>query len=79
MSPDLQAYYDGLLTMFMSAGWRTFCEDMEAGSEIVTLESCNSSDEFWKAKGKAEIYNRMLGYQDFIEQGYAEAEDAEDI
>lgn len=67
MSPEeLEQYYLALREMFMTVGWQTFIEDIEAAASICTLEACNSAEEFWKAKGRMEVYNRVMNYEDFI-------------
>jgi len=76
MSEDYTAYYESLVDLFASTGWHAFVEDMQAGADQIKLENCNSTEEFWKAKGAYEVFNRMLGYEDFIRQGFEEYENA---
>ena len=75
---NVQAYYESLVDMFATEGWRALMEDMTAGAEIVNLDSCTTTDDFLRAKGKKEIYDRLLGYEDFIRDGF-EAFNAKDI
>ena len=64
-----QAYYDSLLELFQSDGWNNFIEDMTASAEQVTLKSCSSADDFWKAKGREEVFDRLLSYENYIKAG----------
>ena len=63
-------YYESLLQMFTTTGWDAFKQDMEAGAEQLNLENCKNADEFWVAKGKAEVFRLLAGYENFIKDGY---------
>jgi len=74
-----QEYYETLIDLFATPGWATFVEDMEAGAAQQTLDLCTTTEDFLRAKGRKEVYDRMLGYEDFIRQGFSEYEDAENL
>ena len=75
---ELQKYYESLFDTFTTSGWDVFIEDIQAGAEATTLDRCSDEKEFWKAKGKLEVYRQVLTYKDFIENGYEEAQRAQD-
>ena len=70
LSVENKAYYEDLLDLFTDRGWSTFIEDMQEGADQVTLDSCRTTEEFLIAKGKKAVYDRLLGYETFIKDGY---------
>ena len=77
---DHTHYYESLIDMFATEGWRAFIEDMEAGVEHdVNFDKCEDADEFWKTKGKKEVYDKLTNYEDFIRKGFEAYEDAKTL
>jgi hypothetical protein len=79
MDREIQNYYEDLLELFASAGWKHFIEDIESNKEI--LEDINTiSDEkqFWFRRGQLEAVQRILGYQEAIVNSYEDFVEASD-
>ena len=72
MDEGLQKYYEGLLEMFLTEGWSTFMEDMESVRDSITIEGLKSEEDFWKAKGKLEVLNRVLAFEGAMKAAYDE-------
>jgi len=68
-----QKYYEDLLKMFLTPGWKLFLNDMEESASVITLEAAKDADEFWRYKGKREVFNRLEGYEGFIKDGADES------
>lgn len=75
MNLDEQRYFDNARDMFLTEGWKQFIEELETWADSITFDSCNSSDEFWKAKGALSSIRRALRYEDMVKQAEQEADD----
>ena len=67
-------YFDDARTMFLTDGWRTFQEEIEEAISVLTLEHCDSTEEFWQARGRLSALKQFAGY----ENGILAAEELED-
>lgn len=67
-------YYDDARTLFLTDGWRTFQEEIEEAISVLTLEHCDSVEEFWQARGRLSALRQFAGY----ENGILAAEELED-
>lgn len=67
-------YYDDARTLFLTDGWRTFQEEIEEAISVLTLEHCDSTEEFWQARGRLSALRQFAGY----ENGILAAEELED-
>lgn len=70
-------YFEDARTMFLTEGWTTFQAELDEAIAACTLESCNTTEEFWQMKGRILTLRQIAGYQNLIhaaeEQGDADA------
>lgn len=71
-------YYEDARTMFLTAGWRTFQEEIEEAQSVLTLERCDSVEEFWQARGRLSALRQFASYENSI-LAAEELEDARDL
>lgn len=64
--PELQKYYEDLLGLFVTDGWNTFIEDITEAEQGVTIDSLKTAEDLHYAKGKLEVYRRIIAYEDII-------------
>ena len=67
-------YFEDARTLFLTDGWRTFQEEIEEAISVLTLEHCDSTEEFWQARGRLSALRQFAGY----ENGILAAEELED-
>lgn len=72
---DDNTYFDNAREMFMSAGWKNFVKEIETWLNAVSIDGCNSSDEFWMSKGVSNALRRVLAYERMVKQAELEAEE----
>jgi hypothetical protein len=63
---DDRAYFDACRNMFMTDGWELFQEELKIAIDAISLDSINSSEEFWKAKGRFEALTQMNRWESFV-------------
>lgn len=73
MEKDLQEYYESLLELFSTPGWRFFIEDLEAQApSLEQIRSIESEKDLWLRKGQIDILDRVLSYEETIKNSYEE-------
>jgi len=64
-------YYDNLISLFASDGWKLYQEDLEDNLKgLQDVGSIKDTEQFWKRKGQVELLTRLIGYQPLIEEHY---------
>jgi hypothetical protein len=71
MTPEEERYYDNYFDLFSSDGWKQLVEEVKEIHSSYVLESLNSIEELYKAKGEREILSRILSFENGIEAAYA--------
>ena len=56
-------YFDDARAMFMTDGWKTFQEELDEAISICTLDSCNTTEEFWQMRGRLLTLRQLAGYE----------------
>jgi len=82
MDRDLQDYYESLLDMFISPGWKNFIKDQEEALEYLTLSAprnCPDNDLWQQCRGKLEILSIIVGFEETMRSNLAELEKEGDI
>ena len=73
MDKDLQEYYESLLELFSTVGWKNFIEDLEAQApSLEQIRTIDSEKDLWLRKGQIDILDRVLGYEETIKNSYEE-------
>jgi hypothetical protein len=74
MSPEDYRFFDDCRTMFMTDGWRIFQEELGLAIDSINIAQLESTESFWKAKGRLEALTQLANWEDAI---LAAEEDAE--
>lgn len=81
MDQELTKYYDSLVDMFASDGWKEFMSDNSASlSSLVdnAYMDCRKSKDWHKRRGEIEQLSRIVNYEDFIRQSLEQLEAEDD-
>jgi hypothetical protein len=68
-------YFEDARDMFMTAGWKTFTEELEEALSTCTLDSCNTTEEFWQMRGRLITLRQLAGYENALLASEAQQED----
>ena len=72
MTPELQKYYEGYADLFLTEGWKTFQEDIQAAASTINIMSMKDAKDLHIAQGKLDVFYRLLNWQSSIENAYEE-------
>ena len=76
MDRDIQEYYEKLLELFSTSGWKQFLEDIGDNLEILgDITTIPDEKQFWFRRGQVEAIQRVLAYEESILAGYEEAKE----
>lgn len=71
MDIELQTYYENLLDLFSSSGWKDFIEDIQSIAEPMNeVRTIQSEKELWLRRGQVDILDYMLNYENMIKEAY---------
>jgi len=68
-------YFDDARQMFMLDGWKTFQEELDEAITTCTLDSCNTTEEFWQMRGRLLTLRQLAGYENAMLVAEAQQED----
>lgn len=74
MAPEDQQFFDECRDLFVRPGWQRFINEIEQGYQSLHVSQCNSAEEFWKAKGRAEALAQVVGWQQAVLAAEEQAE-----
>lgn len=67
---NLRQYYEDLLEMFATPGWKHFLEDMERDhSNVSSIDGVDSLESLFKKKGQRDVIRAILAYEELARQG----------
>lgn len=67
MSPEDLKVCEEMLTTFATPGWKYFLEDFaEQAKTIASITTVNDEQSLYKAKGKLDVINAVLNYEDAL-------------
>lgn len=72
MTPELQKYYEDYADLFMTDGWKTFQEDILAAASTINIMALNDAKDLHISQGKLDVFQRLLNWQNSIENAYDE-------
>jgi hypothetical protein len=80
MDKDLQDYYENLLDLFTTPGWKQFVEDISDNMEMLQdITTIQDEKQFWHRRGQLEAVSRIIQYESSIKNSYEDFEkDAND-
>lgn len=71
MQDENQKYYEALIDMTASDGWRYFVEDIDIALDSINdIKSINDLETLYLNKGRLEILERFKNYRTAIENSY---------
>lgn len=80
MDKDTQQYFDRYFDMFASEGWKQFIEDMEGNRDLMSdLMTVKDANDLYYRKGQIDVLNRMVNFQDSIENAYKVVTNEENV
>ncbi len=65
MTTDAE-YFEEARDLFLQRGWATFQEEVKEAIELLTLENCNTVEEFWQARGRLSALRQFAGYENAV-------------
>jgi len=77
---DTQQYFDRYFDLFASEGWKQFIEDMEGNRELMSdLMTVKDANDLFYRKGQVDILNRIVNFQDSIENAHKVVANEENV
>lgn len=59
-------YFENARTMFLTEGWTTFKTELDEAITACTVDSCNTTEEFWQMRGRLLTLRQLAGYENLI-------------
>ena len=72
MTPELQKYYEDYADLFLTDGWKLFQEDIQAAALSINIMSLKDAKDLHVSQGKLDVFQRLLNWQNAIENAYDE-------
>ena len=72
MTPELRKYYEDYADLFMTDGWKTFQEDILAAASTINIMALNDAKDLHISQGKLDVFQRLINWQNSIENAYEE-------
>lgn len=80
MDKDTQQYFDRYFDMFASEGWKQFIEDMEGNRDLMSdLMTVKDANDLFYRKGQVDVLNRIVNFQDSIENAHKVVTNEENV
>jgi hypothetical protein len=71
MDKELQTYYENLLELFTTEGWKQFIEDISDNVEVLQdINTISDDKQFWFRRGQLEVAQRILNFESSIKNSY---------
>lgn len=70
-----QKFFEDCRTMFLTDGWKAFQQELAVALQSIQVGAIDSSDEFWKAKGRWEALSQVLGWENAVKAAEEQAEE----
>ena len=80
MDKDTQQYFDRYFDLFASEGWKQFIEDMEGNRDLMSdLMTVKDANDLFYRKGQVDVLNRIVNFQDSIENAHKVVANEENV
>ena len=81
MTPEDAKFFEEARDMFLTPGWAAFKQELLVALQSINLDSLNSSDDFWQAKGRASALAQVLNWEESVKlaEEQQEADDAANL
>jgi hypothetical protein len=71
MDKELQDYYENLLDLFTTKGWKQFVEDISDNMELLQdITTISDEKQFWQRRGQLQAVTQILQYESSIKNSY---------
>jgi len=71
MTKELQDYYENLLELFSTQGWKQFQEDISDNLDLISdITTIPDEKQFWFRRGQIEAVRLILNYEETIKNSY---------
>jgi len=68
---ELEKYYEDMLSMFRTAGWKTLTEDLQTNAEgINNVESTKDDQDLYFRKGQLYVIASLLNLEEQVRDAY---------
>lgn len=67
---EVENYYQTYFDLFQQTGWAQFQSDVESAAEAIQILALQDAKELHIAQGQLQILNRLMGWQDAINNSY---------
>ena len=71
MTLEEEKYYENYFDLFNTVGWKQLVNEIQEIHSSYLLETLNTVEDLYKAKGEREVLARVLNFQNGIEAAYA--------
>ena len=68
-------YFEDAREMFMTAGWKTFQEELDEAITLCTLDAANTTEEMWQMRGRLLTLRQLAGYESAMLAAEAQGEE----
>jgi len=82
MDRELQDYYESLLDLFATDGWKTFIVDQESAFEHLVFSAsrdCLDNDSWQYRRGKMDTLSQLINFEEMIRNNYNNLEKDSEI
>ena len=82
MDRELQDYYESLLDLFTTDGWKTFMIDQESAFEHLVFSAsrdCLDNDSWQYRRGKMDTLSQIINFEEMIRNNYNNLEKDSEI
>lgn len=77
MSSEDRRFFDDCRSLFLMDGWKHFQSEINVAIQNLNLGAIDSTEEFWKAKGRFETLLQIAGWENAVLAAEQQAEDSE--
>ena len=76
---ELQKYFESLVDMFATDGWKMFIEDVTANREtLADVYTINDGNQLFFRRGQLETVDRIINFETTIRNAFEEFERGQD-
>lgn len=69
--PELERYYNSLIDIFLTEGWKTLLEDFTQTEELLRdLVTCKDEKELHYRQGQLDMVGKLLRFEEGIKNSY---------
>jgi hypothetical protein len=73
MTKEEEIYYSNYFELFSSSGWAQLLEELKDREAAFDIGYITDEKTLYQARGELSIIRMLLGFEQFIEQGYEQA------